>query len=472
MKKRKILVVDDESSIRDFLKIMLGKEGYEVICVEDGVQALELYKKQSFDMVISDLQMPNMTGLELLKKLVNEDSSVLFMVITAFGSMETAIEAMKLGAYDYLTKPFNIEEVQLNLKKAFSAKDLAVENRFLRRELRQEYSFDNCIGDSESMHQVFELIKKVSPSKSSILVTGESGTGKEIVARSIHNNSPVSASAFVPINCGAIPAELMESEFFGHKKGAFTGAHSDKVGLFESADGGTLFLDEIGELPLDMQAKLLRVLQEKEIRKVGSTENIKIDTRIVSATNRNLLKMVRDKTFREDLFYRINVISIPLPPLRNRGDDIILLANASLKKFSKKFNKPEQRLSAEAEEKLKKYHYPGNVRELENIVERVVAMETSLIILPEHLPDVLVEVNSTDSIKSLKNLNFTKDGIFLDKILDEIEKEILIKALNLSNGVKKVAAKLLNITFRSMRYRVQKHFLSESEEDEDLQSVS
>lgn len=470
MKKRKILVVDDEASIRDFLKIMLTKEGYDIICAEDGAQALLLYKKQSFDMVISDLQMPNMTGLELLKALVKENSSVLFMVITAFGSMETAIEAMKLGAYDYLTKPFNIEEVQLNLKKAFSVKELEVENRFLRRELQQEYSFDNCIGDSEAMHQVFELIKKVSPSQSSILVTGESGTGKEIVARAIHNNSPFSSSAFVPINCGAIPTELMESEFFGHRKGAFTGAVSDKVGFFETAAGGTLFLDEVGELPLDMQAKLLRVLQEKEIRKVGSTESIKVDVRIVSATNRDLLEMVKAGTFREDLFYRINVIGVELPPLRNRGDDIILLANSALKKFAKKFNKPVQRLSVEAVTKLKEHDYPGNVRELENIIERIVAMESGLVILPEHLPNLLLELNHTDELESLKKLTFTKDGIFLDKILDEVEKELLMTALSLSNGVKKVAAKLLNITFRSMRYRAQKHFLEEG--DTDLESVS
>lgn len=470
MKKRKILVVDDEASIRDFLKIMLSKEGYDIVCAEDGAQALALYKKQSFDMVISDLQMPNMTGLELLKKLVKENSSVLFMVITAFGSMETAIEAMKLGAYDYLTKPFNIEEVQLNLKKAFSVKDLEIENRFLRREIQQEYSFDNCIGDSEAMHQVFELIKKVSASQSSILVTGESGTGKEIVSRAIHNNSSRSSSAFVPINCGAIPAELMESEFFGHRKGAFTGAVSDKVGLFEAAVGGTLFLDEVGELPLDMQAKLLRVLQEKEIRKVGSTESIQIDVRIISATNKDLLKMVEAGTFREDLFYRINVITITLPPLRNRGDDIILLATSALKKFSKKFNKPVQRLSVEAVDQLKVYHYPGNVRELENIIERIVAIEPGLVILPEHLPPLLSDLNQTEELGTLKHINFTKDGVFLDKILDEVEKEILLKALDLSNGVKKAAARLLNITFRSMRYRAQKHFLEEDKTD--LESAS
>lgn len=468
MKKRKILVVDDESSIRDFLKIMLTREGYTIVCAEDGVQALALYKKQSFDMVISDLQMPNMTGLELLKELVKENSSVLFMVITAFGSMETAIEVMKLGAYDYLTKPFNIEEVGLNLKKAFSVKDLEVENRLLRRELQREYSFDNCIGDSEPMHQVFELIKKVSPSQSSILVTGESGTGKEVVARAIHNNSPVSLRAFVPINCGAIPAELMESEFFGHRKGAFTGAVSDKVGLFEAASGGTLFLDEIGELPLDMQAKLLRVLQEKEIRKVGSTENIKVDIRVVSATNRNLLEMVKNGGFREDLFYRINVIGIELPPLRHRGEDIILLATAALKKFSKKFDKPVQRLSAEAMTKLKEYHYPGNVRELENIIERVVALEPGVLILPEHLPSMLSDLHQSAELSSVKDFHFTKEGIFLDTILDEVEKEILLKALNLSSGVKKAAAKLLNITFRSMRYRVQKHELEELDEELDF----
>ncbi|MBE8163390.1 MAG: sigma-54-dependent Fis family transcriptional regulator [Bdellovibrionaceae bacterium] len=466
MKKRKILVVDDESSIRDFLNIMLTKEGYDVVCAEDGAQALSVYRKQSFDMVISDLQMPNMTGLELLKQLVKENSSVLFMVITAFGSMETAIEAMKLGAYDYLTKPFNIEEVQINLKKAFSAKDLEVENRFLRREVQQEYSFDNCIGDSEPMHQVFDLIKKVSPSQSNILIIGESGTGKEVVARAIHNNSLVSRAAFVPVNCGAIPSELIESEFFGHRKGAFTGAVSDKEGLFEAASGGTLFLDEVGELPLEMQAKLLRVLQEKEIRKVGSTENIKVDVRILSATNRDLLEMVKTGAFREDLFYRINVIEVSLPPLRSRGDDVILLANYALKKFAKKFDKSVSQLSAEAAEKLKKYRYPGNVRELENIIERIIAIESEPIILPEHLPPLLLELSQPEQLNVLKNFQFTSKGIFLDKVLDELEKELLVKALHLSNGVKKVAAKLLNITFRSMRYRLEKHLLEKDEKDE------
>ena len=299
--KPRILVVDDEESIREFLDIMLRKEGYEVTCVEDGQKAIDILKKKSFDLLISDLQMPNVTGIELLKHCRETYPDLLFMMITAFGTAESAVEAMKMGAYDYITKPFKIDEVRINIANALRSRNLEVENRVLRKELQKEYSFQNLVGNSEAMHKIFELIRKVSDSPTNVLVTGESGTGKEMVAKAIHYNSPLKDRPFVSVNCGAIPENLVESELFGHKKGSFTGAISDKDGLFEVADGGTLFLDEIGELPLSSQVRILRAIQEKTVRRVGGTEDIKVEVRIIAATNRDLEQMVQQGTFRQDL---------------------------------------------------------------------------------------------------------------------------------------------------------------------------
>lgn len=463
--KPRILVVDDEESIREFLEIMLRKEGYDPTCVEDGQQALDTLKKKSFDLVISDLQMPNLTGIELLRKVREQDPQLLFMMITAFGTTETAVEAMKLGAYDYITKPFKIDEVRINIANALRSRNLEVENRQLKKELNREYSFQNLVGNSGSIHAVFEMIKRVSQAPTNVLITGESGTGKEMIAKAIHYNGPLKDKPFVPVNCGAIPESLMESEMFGHKKGSFTGAVADKSGMFEVADGGTLFLDEVGELPVSIQVKLLRAIQERVIRRVGAVEDTSVNVRIIAATNRDLQEMVANGSFRQDLFYRLNVINIESPPLRERTDDIPLLANHFLQKYNQRLGKSIGGISVEAMDLLKKYDYPGNVRELENIIERTVALEGGATILPESLPP-FVNTPSGRKMASSQEIQVTEEGLDLDKVMGQIEKEILIKAIHAAGGVKKRAAKLLNITFRSMRYRVEKYNLGVIGDDE------
>ena len=463
--KSRILVVDDEESIREFLEIMLKKEGYEVTTAEDGAKAKEILTKKSFDMIISDMQMPNVTGIELLRHVRESYPDICFMIITAFGTTETAVEAMKLGAYDYLTKPFKIDEVRLNIANALRSKNLETEVRVLKKELVKEYSFQNMVGNSDAMHSVFNLIQRVSQAPTNVLITGESGTGKEVIAKAIHYNGPLKDKPFVTVNCGAIPENLMESEMFGHKKGSFTGAIADKAGLFEVADGGTLFLDEVGELPASIQVKLLRAIQERIIRRVGATDDNKVEVRIIAATNRNLEEMVSKNTFRQDLFYRLNVINIKSPPLRERADDIPLLANHFLRKYNDKLSKQIQTISVEAMDILKKYNYPGNVRELENMIERTVALEAGSTILPESLPP-MVNTPAGRKMASSNEIEIGDDGLDLDKVIGHIEKELLIKAIHASNGVKKKAAKLLKISFRSMRYRVEKYSLGVMGDDE------
>jgi two-component system response regulator PilR (NtrC family) len=462
--KPRILVVDDEDSIREFLEIMLRKEGYEITCAEDGERALDLVKKKTFDMIISDMQMPKMTGMELLKSVKDSHPDIVFIMITAFGTTETAIEAMKIGAYDYILKPFKIDEVRINIANALKSKNLEGENRLLKKELVKENGFHNLIGNSESMHKVFEMVRRVSPTPSNILVTGESGTGKEMIAKAIHYNGPLKEKPFVPVNCGAIPESLMESEMFGHKKGSFTGAVADKVGLFEAADQGTIFLDEVGELPMSIQVKLLRVIQERVIRKVGGIEDTAVQVRIIAATNRNLEDMVKEGTFRQDLYFRINVINIHAPSLRDRMEDIPILATHFLKKYNDRLQKNISAISAEVMDILKKYEYPGNVRELENIIERTVALETGSSILPESLPPI-VNTPTGRRLASSHDIEVTEDGLDLDKVIGQIEKELLIKAIHAAGGVKKRAAKLLNITFRSMRYRLEKYNMGTMEEE-------
>lgn len=462
--KPRILVVDDEESIREFLDIMLRKEGYEVTTAEDGQKAFELTKKKTFDLIISDLQMPNLTGMELLKKVKDNDPSMLFMMITAFGTTDTAVNAMKLGAYDYISKPFKIDEVRMNISNALKSKNLEVEVRQLKKVLNQEYSFQSLVGNSEVMHTVFDLIKRVSQAPTNIMVTGESGTGKEMIAKAIHFNGPLKNNAFIPVNCGAIPESLMESEMFGHKKGSFTGAVAEKTGLFEAANGGTLFLDEIGELPMSIQVKLLRAIQERKVRKVGGVDDTDIDVRIIAATNRDLQKMVHEGTFRQDLYYRLNVINIKSPALREREDDVIILAKHFLEKYNNKLGKSISEISDEAMNSLKKYNYPGNVRELENIIERTVALEPGSVILPESLPP-FVNTTTGRKLASSHEIEIGDDGVDLDKIIGQIEKELLIKAIHAADGVKKRAAKLLNISFRSMRYRVEKYNLGAADDD-------
>ncbi len=463
--KPRILVVDDEESIREFLDIMLRKEGYDVTCVEDGQKAIDMLKKKTVDLIISDLQMPNVTGIELLKHVKETYPDLLFMLITAFGTTESAVEAMKMGAYDYITKPFKIDEVRINIANALRSRNLEVENRSLKKELEKEYSFQNLVGNSENMHRIYDLIKRVSETPTNVLVTGESGTGKEMIAKAIHYNGPLKDKPFVTVNCGAIPESLMESEMFGHKKGSFTGAIVDKSGLFEVADGGTLFLDEVGELPLTIQVKMLRAIQERVIRRVGGIDDTKVEVRIIAATNRDLEQMVAQGTFRQDLFYRLNVIPIKSPSLRERREDIPLLANHFLAKYNNRLGKNIGTISREAMDLMKKYDYPGNVRELENIIERTVALEGGATILPESLPP-FVNTPSGRKMASSDGIEITDEGLDLDKVIGQIEKELLVKAIHATNGVKKKAAKLLGITFRSMRYRVEKYNLGTITDDE------
>ncbi|MDO8446581.1 MAG: sigma-54 dependent transcriptional regulator [Deltaproteobacteria bacterium] len=460
MAKDKILIVDDEPSMREFLEIMLTREGYKVATASDGRDALNMLNKQIYDLIISDIQMPGMGGLELLKSIKDVSPDTEVIMITAYASTETAVEAMKEGAYDYITKPFKVDEIRLIIKKALDKKRLEVENLLLKREFRERYSFGNILGNSPEMLRVYDLIEKIGPTKTNVLIEGESGTGKELAAKAIHHQSPRRDKPFVAITCSAIPDGLMESELFGHMKGSFTGAIANKAGLFEMADEGTVFLDEIGELPLPIQVKLLRVVQERSFRRVGGTEDVAVDVRIVSATNRTLEEEVRKGNFREDLYYRLNVLQIKMPPLRERLSDIPVLAGHFLQKYAKEHGKDVVGITAGAMRILEGYTYPGNVRELENIIERGVALEQGRQLSAESLPKFISEVGKLDAHLT----DIPSGGLDLEKAVGEYEKILLLKALDKAGGVKKRAAKLLNISFRSMRYRLEKFGLGGGEE--------
>ena len=451
----KILVVDDELSMREFLEIMLKKSGYEVDCVADVEEALLRVENDLYDLVITDVIMPKMNGLELLKKIKEVSPETVVVMMTAYATTETAVEAMKEGAYDYITKPFKVDEIKLVIQKALEKKKLFRENVLLRQELKTRYNFGNIIGASPEMVKVYELIQRVADTKTNILITGDSGTGKELVAKAIHFNSARRDKPFVTINCGAIPENLLESELFGHVKGSFTGAVVNKVGLFELADNGTIFLDEVGELSLSLQVKILRVIQEKTFKRVGGTEDQQVDVRILAATNRELEEEVSRGKFREDLYYRLNVIQIKLPPLRRRIEDIPILAQHFVEKYSRELGKEVIKISKEALDVLVRYHYPGNVRELENIIERSVALETSNVILPETLPPVVYKREKEPA--GLGEIVIPPEGLPLEKMVEDLERRLLFGALRKAGGVKKRAAKLLHLSFRSFRYRLEKY---------------
>ncbi|NCN26496.1 sigma-54-dependent Fis family transcriptional regulator [bacterium] len=464
--KPTILVADDEPSIREFLQIMLKREKMIVDVAENGKEAENMFKAKAYDLVISDIQMPQMSGIELLASLKSRDPHALVMMITAFGSTETAVEAMKLGAFDYLTKPFKIDDVKVRIHKALESRILVQENIRMRKELGERYSFSSIIGGSDEMLKIFDLIKRVAPTKSSCLITGESGTGKELVAKAIHFNSDLEGGPFISVNCGAIPEELIESELFGHTKGAFTGAIADKKGYFEAADGGTIFLDEIGELPMTMQATLLRILQDGSFTPVGSTDVKRANVRLLAATNRNLEEEVAAKNFREDLYFRLNVIQVEVPPLRKRRDDIPMLVDFFVEKFSERFGKEIETVASETMEYLKNYRWPGNVRELENVIERMMALESGKALMPEGLPDGVREPLKPRFDALGKELVWKASGVLLDDVMGKVEREFLLKALEQSEGTKKDAARLLGITLRSMRYRLEKYGLDSKSDDE------
>jgi two-component system response regulator PilR (NtrC family) len=459
MFKEKILVADDEQSMREFLDIMLKKEGYKVTLASNGEEVLKLAERDIFDLILMDIRMPKLDGIAVLKKVKALSPETIVIMITAYASADTAIRAMKEGAYDYITKPFKVDEIKLIIKNALEKKNLQKENILLKQVVRDRYHFNNIIGQSPKMLALYDLLEKVGPTKTNILIAGESGTGKELVAKAIHYNSPRKDKPFVTLNCGAIPELLIESELFGHMKGAFTDAIATKKGLFEMADEGTIFLDEISELPLLMQVKLLRVLQDKEFKRVGGTEDIRVDVRIMSATNKDLEEAVKEKRFREDLFYRLNVIQIKLPPLRDRREDIPLLAMHFLKRYSEELNKHISGVSPETVRILLNYDYPGNVRELQNIIERAVALESTPELTPQNLSSYLDQQPS--SKKRLIDLEIPNEGIDLEKVVEELERSLLLKALDKTKGIKKKAAELLHINFRSMRYRLEKYGLNQ-----------
>jgi two-component system response regulator PilR (NtrC family) len=464
MIKDKILVADDEQSMREFLDIMLKKEEYKVSLASNGEEVVKLIDNDLFDLVLLDIRMPKLDGISALKKIKAIAPETIVIMITAYASADTAIKAMKEGAYDYITKPFKIEEIKLIIKNALEKKNLQKENILLKRVVRDRYHFGNIIGQSPKMVVLYDLLEKVSPTKTNILITGESGTGKELVAKAIHYNSPRKEKPFVTLNCGAIPESLIESELFGHMKGAFTDAIATKKGLFEVADEGTIFLDEISELPLLMQVKLLRVLQDKEFKRVGGTEDIRVDVRIISATNINLEEGVKEKRFREDLFYRLNVIQIKLPPLRDRKEDVQILANHFLKKYSEELNKNIAKISPEALPILLNYEYPGNVRELQNIIERAVALESNQELTAHNLSSYLNEQPLLR--KGPIDIEIPNEGIDLEKMVEDLERTLLLKALDKTKGIKKKAAELLHINFRSMRYRLEKYGLNHGVDSE------
>ncbi len=384
--QERVLIVDDEEQMRDLLAKVLEKNGFQVAAAGDGAQALALLEKEPVDLVVTDVRMPGLGGMEALKAIKELNPDIIVIIMTAFGSIDQAVQAVKEGAYDYINKPFKIDEMLLTIRKALEERRLRHEVTALRHELRKRYHFESLIGKSRAMQEVFSLIEQVAGSRSTVMIYGRSGTGKELVAKAVHYNSQRASKAFVAVNCAAIPAELLESELFGHEKGAFTGAIATKVGKFELATGGSLFLDEVGSMRLDLQAKILRALQEREVERVGGTRTIKIDVRVIAATNRDLKRAVEEGTFREDLYYRLNVVPITLPDLKDRQEDIPLLANHFMQKFTQESNPAIREISKEAMGILMSSPWPGNVRELENVIERAVTLGRGPAILPADLP--------------------------------------------------------------------------------------
>ena len=444
-----ILVVDDEKAQRDILAVILEGEGYTVETASNVLQALALYRTHPADLVLTDLSMPERGGLSLLEELRKLDAEALVVLITAYGTVGSAVQAMKHGAFDYLTKPLDREELLITVARALEQLRLVKENRQLRQQLLESFQVESLIGHHPLMQEVFRVIKKVAPSHTTVLITGESGTGKELVVRAIHAESPRRDRPFRALNCAAIPETLIESELFGYEKGAFTGAQARQIGLFETVNQGTLFLDEIGDLSLSLQAKLLRVLQEREIRRLGGREDIKVDVRVVAATNRKLAAAIKQGSFREDLFYRLNVVSIHLPPLRDRSTDIPELVEHFLHKYAAASGKPIKGLNNQALRVLMEYHWPGNVRELESVIERAVLLcEADRI----DVGDLPAEVRSRISL--LERIDFDLPGEGFS--LEEFERQVLEKAMVRSHGVIAKAAKMLGLTYKTMQYRLEK----------------
>ncbi len=446
-----LLIIDDEPAQLLALAGFLKKRGFKVEKAESGLAGIEILKKQPIDLIITDFKMPDLTGLEVLTKAKAINPELDVIVMTAFGSIENATQAMRDGAVDYLTKPVDLNQLELVIQKALERKQLVSENRQLREQLSEKFQFKQIISVSEAMEEALNLAGRAAPSKATVLITGESGTGKELIARAIHFASPRKNSPFLAVNCAALAENLLESELFGHEKGAFTGASQMRKGRFELAHKGTLLIDEVGEIPLSTQVKLLRVIQEQTFERVGGSETIKVDVRLIAATNQNLEKMIEAGTFREDLYYRLNVVKINIPPLRKRKGDIPILSDYFLKKYCTENNKPLDGISREAMDLLMKYDYPGNVRELENIMEQAVVLSRETLITTRDLPMTVRGIRTESDVNDL-----TAEGTFIERV-EAFEKRLILQALQEANGVQTRAAAILGITERHLRYKLKKY---------------
>ncbi|RMH69538.1 MAG: sigma-54-dependent Fis family transcriptional regulator [Gemmatimonadetes bacterium] len=459
-----ILIVDNKKNMLTVLRMMLEEEGHTIRTATDGLTALETFKLIECHLVISDIRMSNMDGMQLMSEIKQIAPDVPVVLITAHGSIESAVEAMRQGAFDYITKPFEVNQIKSTVAKALEVYDLRRENRQLREEVRQQYEFRNIISRNSKMQHIFEIVRQVAPTPTTVLILGESGTGKELIAKAIHGLSDRAHQPFVKINCAAIPHDLLESELFGYEKGAFTGAHQQKKGKFELANGGTLFLDEIGDMQLSLQAKILRALQEQEFERVGGISPIKVDVRIIAATNQNLQQLMDTGKFRQDLYYRLSVVQIHLPPLAERKDDIPLLAQHFLEQYNRQLNK-QTVLSAETYRLLTHYSWPGNIRELQNVIERAVVLSPTETITPTALPETFEKMNSepTDSENYLRRL---ENGETLPELIEDIEKQIIAKALATSKDVQAQAARLLGVSRSHLHYKLKKYGLISDDETE------
>jgi len=457
----RILVVDDERSMRELLAIVLRREGYEVLLAENGRTAIDLLGREPVDILISDIKMPDLSGVDVLRAAKKIDQDILGIMITAFASTETAVEAMRLGACDYLSKPFDIDLLKMKVREKIENRQLKQENVLLKRTLGLSHQFSNIIGRSEAMLEVFKMIETIARTNSTILLTGESGTGKGLVAQAVHFHSLRREKPMVSLNCGALPENLLESELFGHMRGSFTGADSNKKGLLEVAERGTVFLDEIGEMSPVMQVKLLRVLQERRFRRVGGLDELQADIRVIAATNQDLAKAIAEGRFREDLYYRINVIPISLPPLRERREDIPLLAQHFMAKYTEQMEKQITGISHEAMDLLVHHEWPGNIRELEIVLERAVALEATPVVLPDSLPaNIRGEASTRNHVSAIAPVSGLPDtGFDLEAHVQEIERGYIAEALKRAGGVQVKAAELLGMSFRSFRYYVKKYNL-------------
>jgi len=454
----RLLIVDDEQGMRDFLSIMLKKEGYAVSLADSAERASEFVDRGDFDLIISDIAMPGQSGLEVLRRAKEANPDTPVIMITAYASTESAVEALKLGAYDYIIKPFDVDELKIVVRNALEKSRLEHENLLLKRELKEKCGTDDLVGNSPCMQEMMGVVERIAPTNSTVLICGEAGTGKELLARAIHARSNRSDRPFVSINCGAMPSELLESELFGHTRGSFTGAVAAKKGLFEAGNGGTVFLDEIGDTSPAMQVKLLRVLQERRIRRVGGTGETEVDVRVLAATNQDLEEMVRAKRFREDLYYRINVIQIKMPALREKRQDIPMLVDHFLAKYGRIMGKRIRGTTENAMRYLTEHDWPGNVRELENVIERAMALETGEMITEESLSR---EVRDGGKVSRDTPIELGEQGIDLERQLEGLREHLMVEALERANGVQTRAAELLGMSFRSFRYFAKKYKLIE-----------